>query len=144
KTNENSRSMGVGLTPCSLPQTGEPRFEIGENEMEIGLGHHGEPGIRKAPLESADHVADQLLEPIFNDMPLNEEEEVTVIVNGFGFTSRMELYIFFRRVEKVLIEKGIKIYRTYVDDYITSLEMGGCSITLTKLDDELKKLVDKP
>ena len=144
KTNENSRSMGVGLTPCSLPQTGEPSFEIGENEMEIGLGHHGEPGIRKVPLESADHVADQLLEPIFNDMPLNGGEEVTVLVNGLGSTSRMELYIIFRRVEQVLKEKGIKIYRSYVGDYITSLEMGGCSITLTKLDDELKKLVDQP
>jgi len=144
KTNGNSRSMGVGLTPCSLPQTGEPSFEIGENEMEIGLGHHGEPGIRKAPLESADHVADQLLEPIFNDMPLNEGEEVTVLVNGLGSTSRMELYIIFRRVEQVLKEKGIKIYRSYVGDYITSLEMGGCSITLTKLDDELKQLVDQP
>src|SRR5690625_6424198 len=82
--------MGVGLTPCSLQQTGEPSFEIGENEMEIGLGHHGEPGIRKVPLESADHVADQLLEPIFNDMPLNGGEEVTVLVNGLGSTSRID------------------------------------------------------
>lgn len=144
KTNEFTRSMGVGLTPCSLPQTGEPSFELGDNEMEIGLGHHGEPGIRKAPIESADRVADQLLEVIFNDIVLNEGEEVAVLVNGLGSTPRMELYIMFRRVEQVLKEKGINIYRSYVGDYITSLEMGGCSITLTKLDDEMKKMVDNP
>ncbi|WP_449354219.1 dihydroxyacetone kinase subunit DhaK [Virgibacillus natechei] len=144
KTNENTRSMGVGLTPCSLPQTGEPSFEIGDNEMEIGLGHHGEPGIRKAPLESADSVADQLLDVIFQDMPINEGEDVAVLVNGLGSTPRMELYIMFRRIEQVLKEKGVNIYRSYVGDYITSLEMGGCSITLTKLDDELKEMVDQP
>ncbi|MGJ9459622.1 dihydroxyacetone kinase subunit DhaK [Oceanobacillus sp. CF4.6] len=144
KTNDNTRSMGVGLTPCSLPQTGEPSFEIGDDEMEIGLGHHGEPGIRKAPLDTADNVTDQLLEPIFEDMEINEGDEVAVLVNGLGSTPRMELYIMFRRVEQVLSEKGIKIYRSYVGDYITSLEMGGASITLTKLDDETKKLVDHP
>ena len=144
KTNANTRSMGVGLTPCSLPQTGEPSFEIGDDEMEIGLGHHGEPGIRKAPLDTADNVTDQLLEPIFEDMEINEGDEVAVLVNGLGSTPRMELYIMFRRVEQVLSEKGIKIYRSYVGDYITSLEMGGASITLTKLDDEMKKLVDHP
>lgn len=144
KANENTRSMGVGLTPCSLPQTGEPSFEIDDNEMEIGLGHHGEPGIRKVPLEPADSVADQLLEAIFRDMPLNKGEEVAVLVNGLGSTPRMELYIMFRRVEQVLKEKGINVYRSYVGDYITSLEMGGCSITLIKIDDELKKMVDQP
>ena len=144
KTNENTRSMGVGLSPCSLPQTGEPSFEIGENEMEIGLGHHGEPGIEKGPLEKADRVADRLLKEIFNDMPINEGDKVAVLVNGLGSTPRMELYIIFRRVEQVLKEKGITIYRSYVGDYITSLEMGGCSITITKLDDELIKMVDHP
>ncbi|RDW22163.1 dihydroxyacetone kinase subunit DhaK [Oceanobacillus arenosus] len=144
KTNDNTRSMGVGLTPCSLPQTGEPSFEIGDDEMEIGLGHHGEPGIRKATLDTADKVTDQLLQPIFEDMEINEGDEVAVLVNGLGSTPRMELYIMFRRVEQVLSEKGIKIYRSYVGDYITSLEMGGASITLTKLDDETKKLVDHP
>lgn len=144
KTNDNTRSMGVGLTPCSLPQTGDPSFEIGEDEMEIGLGHHGEPGIRKAPLDTADNVTDQLLEPIFEDMQIDEGDEVAVLVNGLGSTPRMELYIMFRRVEQVLSEKGIKIYRSYVGDYITSLEMGGASITLTKLDDEMKKLIEHP
>ncbi|WP_404455035.1 dihydroxyacetone kinase subunit DhaK [Oceanobacillus kapialis] len=144
QTNENTRSMGVGLTPCSLPQTGEPSFEIGDNEMEIGLGHHGEPGIKKVPLESADQVADQLLDAIFKDMPIEEGEEVAVLVNGLGSTPKMELYIMFRRVEQVLKEKGIHIYRSYVGDYITSLEMGGASITITKLDSELKNMVDHP
>jgi len=144
KTNENTRSMGVGLTPCSLPQTGKPSFEIGEDEMEIGLGHHGEPGIRKAQLEPADSVADELLDTILADMPLEEGNEVAVLVNGLGSTPRMELYIMFRRVEQVLKEKGINIYRSYVGDYITSLEMGGCSITITKLDDELKQMIDHP
>jgi len=144
KTNENTRSMGVGLTPCSLPQTGKPSFEIGDDEMELGLGHHGEPGIKKAPLDTADNVADELLDHIFADMPLNAGDDVAVLVNGLGSTPRMELYIMFRRVEQRLKEKGINIYRSYVGDYITSLEMGGCSITLTKLDDELKTFIDHP
>lgn len=144
KANDNTRSMGVGMSPCSLPQTGEPSFELGENEIEYGLGHHGEPGIKKAPLESANDIADQLLEEIYNDMTINEGEEVAVLVNGLGSTSRMELYTIFRRVEHSLKERGIHIYRSYVGDYITSLEMGGCSITLTKLDDEMKKMIDHP
>ncbi|RDW20634.1 dihydroxyacetone kinase subunit DhaK [Oceanobacillus chungangensis] len=144
KTNEFTRSMGVGLTPCSLPQTGEPSFEIGDNEMELGLGHHGEPGIKKVPMDKADNIADELLKHIFADMPLNKDDEVAVLVNGLGSTPRLELYIMYRRVEQVLKEKGIHIYRSYVGDYITSLEMGGCSITLTKVDDELKKLIDHP
>lgn len=144
KANDNTRSMGVGLTPCSLPQTGEPSFEIGDDEMEIGLGHHGEPGIRKVPLDTADSVTDQLLEPIFEDMEINEGDEVAILVNGLGSTPRMELYIMFRRAEKVLREKGIRIYRSYVGDYITSLEMGGASISLMKLDDKMKKFIDHP
>ena len=144
KTNEYTRSMGVGLTPCSLPQTGEASFEIDEDEMEIGLGHHGEPGIRKAKLEPADRVADELLSAIFEDMPLDEGNDVAVLVNGLGSTPHMELYIMFRRVKQVLKEKGINIYRSYVGNYITSLEMGGCSITITKLDEELKEMIDHP
>lgn len=144
KANDNTLSMGVGLSPCSLPQTGKPSFEIGEDEMEVGLGHHGEPGIRKAKLENADNVADELLNTILGEMELSESDDVAVLVNGLGSTSQMELLIMFRRVEQVLSEKGINIYRSYVGDYITSLEMGGCSITLTKLDDELKKMIDHP
>ncbi|MBE6185016.1 dihydroxyacetone kinase subunit DhaK [Heyndrickxia ginsengihumi] len=144
KANENTRSMGVGLTPCSLPQTGKPSFEIGENEMEIGLGHHGEPGIEKGPLQSADRVAERLVNDILADIEINSGDKVAVLVNGLGSTPRMELYIVFRRVEQILSERGVEIYRSYVGDYITSLEMGGCSVTLMKLDEELIKTIDHP
>ncbi|WP_129727458.1 dihydroxyacetone kinase subunit DhaK [Ectobacillus funiculus] len=142
KANDHTRTMGVGLTPCSLPQTGKPSFELEENEMEIGLGHHGEPGIEKGELQPADQVADRLVNDILADMPLEKGEKVAVLVNGLGSTTRMELYIMFRRVEQILTEKGIEIHRSYVGDYSTSLEMGGCSVTLIKLDDELTELVD--
>ena len=144
KANDRTRTMGVGLTPCSLPQTGKPSFELEENEMEIGLGHHGEPGIEKGELQPADQVADRLVNDILADMPLEKGEKVAVLVNGLGSTTRMELYIMFRRVEQILTEKGIEIHRSYVGDYSTSLEMGGCSVTLIKLDDELTELVDHP
>lgn len=144
KANEQTRSMGVGLMPCSLPQTGEPSFEIDEDEMEIGLGHHGEPGIEKGKLESADRVAERLVQDILADKPLMKGDEVAVLVNGLGSTPRMELYIVFRRVQQLLNELGVSIYRSYVGDYITSLEMGGCSVTLMKLDEELKQAIDHP
>ncbi|ARK32487.1 dihydroxyacetone kinase subunit DhaK [Halalkalibacter krulwichiae] len=143
KANDYTRSMGVGLTPCSLPQTGQPSFELGENEMEIGLGHHGEPGVEKGELKTADEVAERLVADILVDMPIAEGEDVAVLVNGLGSTTRMELYIMFRKVEKMLSEKGITIHRSYVGDYSTSLEMGGCSVSIMKLDDELKELVDQ-
>lgn len=142
-TNNNTRSMGVGLSPCYLPQTGEPSFELGDDEMELGLGHHGEPGIKKVPLGTADEVADELMTRIMEELNV-VDEEVAVLVNGLGSTPQMDLYILFRRVEQILSEKGIKIYRSYVGDYITSLEMGGASITVTKLTDELKELIDHP
>ncbi|HEO8418764.1 dihydroxyacetone kinase subunit DhaK [Niallia sp. FSL W8-0635] len=144
KANDYTRTMGVGLTPCSLPQTGKPSFELAETEMEIGLGHHGEPGVEKGELAQADHVAERLVQDILVDMPLDQGEEVAVLVNGLGSTTRMELYIMFRKVKQILSGKGIIIHRSYVGDYSTSLEMGGCSVTLIKLDDELKKLVDQP
>ncbi|WP_110928741.1 dihydroxyacetone kinase subunit DhaK [Bacillus massiliglaciei] len=144
KANDHTRSMGVGLTPCSLPQTGKPSFELAENEMEIGLGHHGEPGVEKGELQSADQVTDRLVNDILADMPIEKGEKVAVLVNGLGSTTRMELYIMFRRVEQILNEKGIQIHFSYVGDYSTSLEMGGCSVTLMKLDDELMELVDHP
>lgn len=125
KANENTRSMGVGLNPCSLPQTGEPSFDIADDEMEIGLGHHGEPGIEKGKLESADRVAERLVHDILADVDLTKDDEVAVLVNGLGSTPRMELYIVYRRVQQLLDELGITIYRSYVGDYITSLEMGG-------------------
>ena len=144
KANENTRSMGVGISPCYLPQTGEPSFIIGDDEMEIGLGHHGEPGIEKVKMGTADEVADRLVNDILADIEITSDDEVAVLVNGLGSTPKMELYIVYRKVEEILREKGISIYRSYVGDYITSLEMGGCSVTLMKLDDELKKAVDHP
>jgi len=144
KANDSMRTMGVGLTPCSLPQTGQPSFELEENEMEIGLGHHGEPGLEKGELQSADRVVDRLVNDILVDMPIESGKKVAVLVNGLGSTTRMELYIMFRRVEQILTEKGIEIYRSYVGDYSTSLEMGGASITLLELDNELSELVDHP
>ncbi|HET7579956.1 MAG TPA: dihydroxyacetone kinase subunit DhaK [Bacillales bacterium] len=144
KTNSHTRSMGVAISPCSMPQTGQPSFVLEENEMEIGLGHHGEPGVERSEIQPADQVADRLLNDILTDMPLNKGDRVAVLVNGLGSTPRMELYIMFRKVEQALAEKGISIYRSYVGDYITSMEMGGCSITLMKLDDELAEMVDYP
>lgn len=142
KTNDNTRTMGVGLSPCSLPQTGQPSFELAEDEMEIGLGHHGEPGIEKGKLQTADEVVDRLVADILADMPIASGEKVAVLVNGLGSTTNMELYIMFRRVEQILSEKGIEIHRSFVGSYSTSLEMGGASVTLTKLDDELAEFID--
>lgn len=144
KTNDYTRTMGVGLSPCSLPQTGKPSFELEENEMEIGLGHHGEPGIERGELQQADQVVDRLVGDILADMPIAAGEKVAVLVNGLGSTTRMELLIMFRRVEQLLSERGIVIYRSYVGDFSTSLEMGGASVTITKLDQELEELVDHP
>lgn len=142
KTNDNTRTMGVGLSPCSLPQTGQPSFELAEDEMEIGLGHHGEPGIEKGKLQTADEVVNRLVADILADMPIASGEKVAVLVNGLGSTTNMELYIMFRRVEQILSEKGIEIHRSFVGSYSTSLEMGGASVTLTKLDDELAEFID--
>lgn len=144
KANAWTRSMGVGLTPCSLPQTGQPSFELEADEMEIGLGHHGEPGIEKGPLLTADRVAERLVHDILADMPLEPGSRIAVLVNGLGSTTRMELYIVFRRVEQLLSERGIVIHRSYVGEYSTSLEMGGCSVTVLHLDDELEELIDYP
>ncbi|KMY52015.1 MULTISPECIES: dihydroxyacetone kinase subunit DhaK [Peribacillus] len=144
KANDYTRTMGVGLTPCSLPQTGKPSFVLAENEMEIGLGHHGEPGIEKGDLQPADQVVDRLVHDILTDMPIDSGEKVAVLVNGLGSTTNMELYIMFRRVEQILSEKGIEIHRSYVGSYSTSLEMGGASVTITKLDEELAAFIDHP
>ncbi|MFS0786056.1 dihydroxyacetone kinase subunit DhaK [Shouchella sp. 1P09AA] len=144
KANEWVRSMGVGLSPCSLPQTGQPSFHLEDNEMEIGLGHHGEPGIEKGPLATADEVTDRLVNDILADVELKNNDEVAVLVNGLGSTTHMELYIMFRRVEQRLSEIGIHIFKSYVGNYSTSLEMGGSSITIMKVDDELKECIQAP
>ncbi len=144
KANGNVRTMGVALSPCTLPQVGKPNFEIPEGEMALGMGIHGEPGIWNGALKTADGVTDELLAPIIADLGLEKGDEVAVLVNGLGATPKEELYILYNRVNEVLAEKGISIYRPYIGEFATSMEMAGASISLLKLDDELKPLLDAP
>ncbi|WP_348520905.1 dihydroxyacetone kinase subunit DhaK [Alicyclobacillus fastidiosus] len=143
KANNWTRSMGVALEPCSLPQTGKPNFSIGPDEMEIGMGVHGEPGIRRTKLMSAREVAKELVESICGDFPY-EGSDVAVMVNGLGATSLLELYIVYDNVVDELAKLNIRVHKSFVGEYITSQEMAGCSLTIMKLDDELKELIDAP
>ena len=140
----NVRTMGVALTPCTVPRVGRPSFTLEEDEMEIGMGIHGEPGIRKGKLASADAIVDEMLYPILSDLPYQAGDEVCVLINGLGATPLEEQYVMFRRVKVILDGKGIKVYHTYVGEYATSMEMAGASISLLKLDDELKECIAHP
>lgn len=140
----NTRSMGVALSPCTVPAAGKPTFSIGEDEMEIGMGIHGEPGVRRGKLESADQIATTLTNTILADLPLAKGDEVAVLVNGLGGTPQEELYIVYRKVHQILDEHGVIIYRPYIGEFATSMEMAGCSVSLLKLDAELKALLDAP
>ena len=142
--NAMTRTMGVALSACSLPQTGKLNFEIGPDEMEIGMGLHGEPGIRRGAVESADTVAQTLVASILADLPIGGGDEVAVLVNGLGATTPIELYLLHRRTRLILEARGIRIHHSWVGEYATSLEMAGASITLLKLDLELKSLLDHP
>jgi len=144
KVNENVRSMGMALTPCMVPAAGQPSFELGENEMEIGIGIHGEPGRRRVPLASADEIAEMLVTPIVEDLPFRKGDRVLAFVNGMGGTPLMELYIMFRAVHRLLAERGITVVRSLVGNYITSLEMAGTSVSLLRLDDQMIDLWDAP
>ncbi|RKD33659.1 dihydroxyacetone kinase subunit DhaK [Lacrimispora algidixylanolytica] len=144
KAASNVRTMGVALTPCTVPRVGYPGFEIAEDEMEIGMGIHGEPGIRRGKLESADEITTEMLEKILKDIPYESGEEAAVLVNGLGATPLDEQYIVARRVHQILKERGIEVYRYYVGEYVTSIEMAGLSISLLKLDEELKGYLDAP
>lgn len=144
KAIDNTRSMGVGLSPCIIPAVGKPNFTLGENEMEVGIGHHGEPGIKKMLIKSADDVAEMMLDIILPDLPFKSGDEVCVLISGLGSTPLLELYILFRRVERVLGGKKISIYRAYVGNFFTSLEMAGVTLTMMRLDSELKELLDVP
>jgi dihydroxyacetone kinase-like protein len=137
----NVRTMGVALYPCTVPRVGHPSFELGEDEMEIGMGIHGESGIRRGKLLPADEIVDEMLKPIISDIPYVAGDEVAVLINGLGATPLEEQYIMYRRVSTVLKEKGISVYKAFVGEYATSMEMAGASITLFKLDDELKRLL---
>jgi len=142
KAINNTRSMGIGLSPCTIPEVGHPNFTIAEGKMEVGIGHHGEPGIEIADLEPAAKVAERMCNVILPDLPFSEGDEVVVLISGLGSTPVMEQYILYNDVEKILSSKGIKIYHSYVGNYFTSLEMAGITCTLMKLDDELKECID--
>jgi dihydroxyacetone kinase-like protein len=144
KVNENGRSMGMALTSCTVPAAGKPTFELGDGEMEIGIGIHGEPGRERMPLEPADRIVDRLLDAVLGDLPFNGGDRVLAFVNGMGGTPLIELYIAMRRVAEVLSERGLRLERSLVGSYITSLEMAGLSITMLRLDDELLRLWDAP
>lgn len=142
KAIDNTRSMGVGLSPCTIPEVGHPNFTIPEGKMEIGIGHHGEPGIEVVDLESAAKVAERMCNVILPDLPFEDGDEAVVLISGLGSTPVMELYILFNDVQRILKEKGIKIHGSYVGNYFTSLEMAGATLTLMKLDEELKACID--
>jgi dihydroxyacetone kinase-like protein len=144
KAIDNCRSIGIGLTPCTLPAVGHPNFEIKPETMEVGIGHHGEPGIEVCPLETAAQIAERMAEAVLPDYPFVSGDEVVVLVSGLGATPVMELYVLYGEIEKFISAKGIKIHRSYVGNYFTSLEMMGATLTVMKLDDELKKLIDMP
>jgi len=143
KAIDNTRSIGIGLTPCTIPAVGKPNFKIEEGTMEVGIGHHGEPGIKVCELKTADEMAETMLEVILPDLPFEKNDEVVALVSGLGATPVMELYILYNRVEEILASKGIKVYQSYVGNYFTSLEMMGVTLTLMKLDGELKELIDQ-
>jgi dihydroxyacetone kinase len=137
-----TRSMGVALSACTLPEVGKPSFEMDENEMELGMGIHGEPGITRGKLMSADEIADAMMGRLLADMDIEARQDVALLINGLGATPREELYIVNRRVHTWLKQQGISVYRTYVCEAATSMEMAGLSISVMKLDNELKALLD--
>ncbi|AEX77686.1 dihydroxyacetone kinase subunit DhaK [Corynebacterium diphtheriae] len=141
---KNTRSMGVALTSCTVPHVGKPSFDLGDSEVEIGIGIHGEPGRRREPMSSADTITDQLLDPVVEDLGLCAGERVIALVNGMGGTPSSELYIVYRRVAERLGQLGVVVERSLVGNYVTSLDMQGASVTLMRVSDELLELFDAP
>ena len=144
RVNASTRSMGVALTSCTVPAAGKPNFEIGDNEMEFGVGIHGEPGRRRDKLAPADAIAGEMCAAIIGDLGAAAKGKALLFVNGFGGTPLMELYLMYNSARKIFEEHGITIARSLVGSYVTSLDMAGCSITLTILDDEAARLWDAP
>jgi dihydroxyacetone kinase-like protein len=144
RVNDQGRSMGMALTPCITPAAGEPNFTLADDEMEIGIGIHGEPGRTRMKVEPAAKIVELLASAVVEDLPYNEGDEVLAFVNGMGGTPLIELYIVYNELNKFLEGRGIKITRNLIGNYITSLEMAGCSITLVRMDDELTRLWDAP
>jgi len=141
--NDDGRSMGMALTSCTVPAVGKPTFQLGEDEMELGIGIHGEPGRRRVQLAGAREIAEQLLEPILTDLDFTPGP-VIVMLNGMGGTPLIELYLMYGEVAKIIEKAGITVARNLVGNYITSLEMAGCSVTLLRSDEELVRLWDAP
>jgi dihydroxyacetone kinase-like protein len=144
KVNAYGRSMGLALTSCTVPAAGKPTFELGEQEMEVGIGIHGEPGRKRLPLAKASEIAALLVEPILNDLPYQRGDAVIAFVNGMGGTPLLELYLMYNEVDRILKGRGITVARSLVGSYITSLEMAGCSVTLLRVDDQTLRLWDAP
>ncbi|MFC1761439.1 dihydroxyacetone kinase subunit DhaK [Planctomycetota bacterium] len=142
KAINNTRSMGIGLSPCTIPEKGSPNFSIEPGKMEVGIGHHGEPGLAVTDLETSGQMAKRMTDIILPDLPFSAGDEVVTLISGLGSTPYMELYILHNDIEKILADQGIKIYRPYVGQYFTSLEMAGVTLTLMKLDDSLKACMD--
>lgn len=142
KAVNNTRSICVGLSPCIIPAVGKPNFEIEEGKMEFGVGHHGEPGMKIEDVKSANEIAREMTATILNDIEIKPDSEVAVIVSGLGSTPLMELYILYDEIEKYLSENKISVYKVFVGNYVTSLDMNGTALTIMKLDDELKMLLD--
>ncbi|MDR2517928.1 MAG: dihydroxyacetone kinase subunit DhaK [Spirochaetaceae bacterium] len=144
KAVDHTRSVGIGLTPCTLPAVGRPNFEIKDGTMEVGIGHHGEPGIQVCPLESAALMAKRMVDVVLPDYPFMSGDAAAVLVSGLGATPVMELYVLYNEIHKLITEKGIRIHRGYAGNYFTSLDMMGATLTVMKLDEELAALVDAP
>jgi len=142
KAIENTRSMGIGLSPCTIPEVGHPNFTIEPGKMEVGIGHHGEPGLEVAPLETSRAMAKRMLDIILPDLPFNSGDEVVVLISGLGSTPVMEQFILYNDVRKILLQNELRPYRSYVGNYFTSLEMAGVTLTIMKLDEELKGCID--
>ncbi len=144
KVNDVTRTMGVALTSCTPPAKGSTLFELGEDEIEMGVGIHGEPGRERKKMTNADAIVDELLEAVVTDLPYSSGDNVALMINGLGGTPISELYILYRRAHQKLTEQGITVKRSYVNEYCTSLDMAGASLTLVKLDDEIDALLGAP
>ena len=140
----NTRSMGVALSPCTVPAAGRPTFTLAEDEMEIGMGIHGEPGMKREKLQSADQIAERMALAILDDLKPASGDRLAVMVNGLGATPPEELYILYRKASGMLAERGLKVHRAYIGEFATSMEMAGASLTFFRLDDELAALLDYP
>ena len=142
KAIDATRSMGIGLSPCTIPEVGHPNFTIEPGKMEVGIGHHGEPGLEVMDLESSSRIARRMTDVILPDLPFRAGDETVVLLSGLGSTPLLELYILYNDLQQVLQAGGIRIYRSFVGNYFTSLEMAGVTLTVMRLDSELKECID--